>query len=1153
MVCGGLVALIGVSVLIGWHIGSTRIIGIYPDLSPMQYMTALLFLMCGVSLVAGTVKVACCLRLPVILSGIVCLCGMLVSLHYVTHGRVAANEIFEFLPRFPGQPTVLPSPPTALGFLLCGLATVLLNLRIRPRLKRFLIWIIATPAVALSLMVLSGYAVGLTATYIWGKTVGMALNSAVAMTLLGAGLILALFNPRRVLLADRWLPIPIAVATLTGTLVIWQALKANEAAFMKGQTVLVMEDLLTDAQYRLEGPLRALDRKRLRWTQRNGLPYQDWKADAETYLATEKIFTALEWADSSWYVQWVVPESLGKVIVGYDLRKETRWDAATALRRAEDKNEVAISPPIPLLQGGTGMIFYYPLYAEAQFDGFLIAVLQLKDFFQSVVSERIFDDYTVTIYEGDRVLIGKDEIPAGMQAVTVEDYFRFNGHEWKIRLTPLTVPVIAGNMPNVILLLGALLSATLSALVYGVQISLRKNRIIQVTDRKLRLTLTEKETAKAQLEAAGRIAQVGSWEILSDQKTVYWSEITCQIHEMESGTQITVEEGINFYHPEDRERIAQIVTEAFEKEIPFEFEARLQTAKGRVIWIHTRGEVARDLDGHVIGMRGVVQDIDERKRNSELLKERNRLLVEATAKAEANAKAKAEFLANMSHEIRTPLNAIIGMSELLMDSALPAREREFTETIHSSGDILLGLINDILDFSKIEAGKFDLEELPVHIRHCLESGIDIVATQASRKKLNLAYWIAPEVAEVILGDPTRLRQIFVNLVTNAIKFTARGEVFIRLEVRQTAAGAVLHSEVRDSGIGIPQERMNRLFQAFSQVDSSTTRRFGGTGLGLAISQRLVDKMGGRIWAESEVGKGSVFHFEIPLRPVAAPPELPAERVVAQSFHDLRVLIVDDTATNSWILQNQLEAWGMKPVIFSSPVEALGELRKGEKFDAAILDVFMLEMDGYELAGEIRKLRPKRELPILLLTSPDDHQDKIIALGISAVLTRPVKKAALLHALENALHTAHLDTATPSTGAVPMVPRLATKLPLRILVAEDNPVNQRVAALLLRRMGYEPRIVSNGLEALDSLRKQDFDVVMLDVQMPEMDGLEAARRIIVNYGDRPRPWLIALTANALEGSRDECLQAGMDDYITKPVRVTDLARALTRAGERVKES
>jgi len=1143
------VALLGITVVLGWHTGNAWIVEIRPDLSPMQYLSSLLFLLSGVSLMAGALKVRCCLRLPVAMGLVVTACGMAISYHYLANGASKVDDFFRFLPLFPGHTSFLPSPPTALGFSLCGLAVLLLNMQMRARRKRFLIWLIASPAAALSLMVLSGYAVGLTETYVWGTTIGMALHSAVGMMLLGLGLMLSQINSRRTLVTDRWLPIPIAIATLTGTLVIWQALRTSERAFLRNEVRLVMEDFLTDARYHLEAPLRALERKRQRWEQRGGLPYADWRADAEAFLASEPIFSALEWADASWRVQWVIPETYADRIIGLNLREETRWDAQPALRKAEDTYSMVVSPPIELLQGGSGILVYYPLRAEEQADGFLIGVIPLKEFFQIVLKERIFEDYSITVFDGDKVLIGTPETSGVRKDATVEDFFRFQSDAWKIRITPLHKPSLSGNLPDIILLLGLLLALTLAALVYGVQVSLRKNRVIQATDRKLRKILREKETVTALLEAAGRIARVGSWEILNDQKTVIWSETTRAIHEMPPGAEITVEEGVNFYHEDDRPMIAEVVQEAFEKEIPFEFEARLRTAKGNLIWIHTRGVVARDGEGRVIGMRGVVQDIDEQKKSRDLLEERNRQLEIATAKAEAHAKAKAEFLANMSHEIRTPLNAVIGMSELLMDSHLPEREREFADTIHSSGDILLGLINDILDFSKIEAGKFDLEEVPVHVRHCLESGIDIVAGLASRKRLNLAYWIAPEVPEVILGDATRLRQIFVNLATNAIKFTAKGEIFLNLSVRRTADGDFLHTEVRDTGIGIPQERMNRLFQAFSQVDSSTTRRFGGTGLGLAISQRLVEKMGGRIWVESEVGKGSTFQFEVPLRTVDEPPELPGEQMAARSFHDLRVLIVDDTATNSWILQAQLEAWGMKPAVFERPAEALERLREGESYDIAILDVFMLEMDGYELAEEIRKLCPQEKLPILLLTSPDDYQEKLATLGIAAVLTRPVKKAALLHALEKALASAHMGLESRQALPPSSVPKLADSIPLRILVAEDNVVNQRVAALLLSRMGYDPRIVSNGLEVLDALRKHTFDVVMLDVQMPELDGLETAQRILATFGDKPRPWLIALTANALEGSREECLAAGMDDFLTKPVRVTDLARVLTRAGER----
>jgi len=666
---------------------------------------------------------------------------------------------------------------------------------------------------------------------------------------------------------------------------------------------------------------------------------------------------------------------------------------------------------------------------------------------------------------------------------------------------------------------------------------------IKRIERELRDAVEAQRAASDLLEAAGRIARIGHWEYRIGSEHLFWSDITCEVHDEPPGTKVTFEQGLHYYRPEYHEKISAAVQHTLDTGEPFEFEAQIITAHGRQRWIHSRGEALRDDTGQITKIRGVFQDIDDRRRASELLEERNRLLEAATEKAEAHARAKAEFLANMSHEIRTPLNAVIGMSELLADEKIGEREQELIDTIHNSGEVLLGLINDILDFSKIESGQLDLEQIPVSLRKCVESGLDVVAGLAAKKQLELLYWIDPQVPPSILGDLTRLRQVFVNLVSNAIKFTSEGEVFVNLTTRRDDSGQDwLHASVRDSGIGIPAERMDRLFQAFSQVDTSTTRRYGGTGLGLAISHRLIEKMGGQLWAESEVGKGSNFQFEIPIQAVT--PTIPTliEKSAVRSLEGLRVLVVDDNATNRWILQMQTESWAMKPVLIEHPREALSLIEKGEHFDLAILDVMMAELDGYSLAAEIRKHRSVHELPILLLTSMGSRGANLEELGINGILTKPVKITPLFNALR------HLLGMSPATSDLEKLPgqTLGDSCPMRILVAEDNAVNQRVTDLLLRRLGYQARIVSNGLQTLDALREEPYDVVFLDVQMPELDGLETAKEILRRYPGDTKPQLIALTALAIEGDKDDCLAAGMDDYISKPVRITALEEALRRA-------
>ncbi len=665
--------------------------------------------------------------------------------------------------------------------------------------------------------------------------------------------------------------------------------------------------------------------------------------------------------------------------------------------------------------------------------------------------------------------------------------------------------------------------------------------------RTVMLDVTEQRRAEAKLKASeerwqlalkGTNAGIWDWDATTDAVffSKQWKE---QIGYGEDEFPNNVGALESHVHPDDLEGMRGRIRAHLRQETPYyESEFRMRSKAGNYVWIFSRAQALWDDAGKPVRMVGSHADISHRKHEEEFLRQAKDL-------AESANRAKSEFLANMSHEIRTPMNGIIGMTELALDTNLGSVQRSYLSCVKTSADSLMTILNDILDFSKIEAGKLTLDEREFDLHESVGDVMSTLASRAHQKGLELMYHISPELPDCVVGDPVRLMQILWNLAGNGIKFTDKGEILVDLDFdRAGEDGLMLHGRVIDTGIGLAPESLDQIFEAFTQADNSTTRRFGGTGLGLAIVSRLVGLMGGKVWVESDAGVGSTFHFTAKLGRATGP----AHRPVEAELEGLRVLVVDDNETNLKIQDEFVRSMGMEPAIARGGTEALGRLRTaasvGRRFGLVLLDVHMPEMDGYMVARAMKADPLIDGVPIMMLSSVDRPESNEMrqALGICEYLVKPVRKSSLLRAIRGVFR----EEAEEKPLAADALGNGTTQglSALNILLAEDNAVNQRLAVVALQKSGHTVTVAWTGREALEKLEKERFDLVLMDVHMPELDGLEASREIRLREArSGGRTPIIAMTACAMQGDEERCLEAGMDAYISKPLSIKRLLEVI----------
>jgi len=1190
--------VIGVIVVVGWYEHWTVAIQVLPNLVAMKYNAALGFILCGTGLILLTTPRA---GLAAWVGGIVALLGTLTVVEYVTNRSFGIDQLFlnDYIvtsTTFPGRM----SPLTASCFIFIGLALVLTVRAKRSKACLMAIGMLTCIVAMIVCMALFGYISGIEVAYGWGAYTRMALHTAVTFLILSMGLLIWAWHSAERINFDfvRWLPVTgsmtLMVMIAVISIVSFGQLESSTSLRQHSYDVLVtaqtfLGDLLntqrglrgyaltgqpitlatyqsgvTDAPRQL-AQLEALTRDNPAQEERaktlvadlnDVIAYSHKLIDARNAQGIQAVIQIEATGEGFAVVNRMVADlnaftdAEHALLAERSARADTDFQNTTRLlvfgrgllvallllaylmvsrelrlrHRAESKLQKNVSLQRVILNSTNYAI------VSTDIHGVVTSFNSTAEHWLGYSADEIIGKRTPALWQdaGEITARSKElsrelgrKIQPGFEVFTAKasqgktdesewTFIRKDGRRFPVWLSVTALTETNGNITGYL----------------GV--------INDITERK-----KAEETLRISEERfsnAFEYAAIGMALVSIEGRWIKVNKSLCDLVGY-SAEELSTKTFQDITYPEDLDMDLQHVRELLEGRIrSYTMEKRYFHKQGHVVWVLLGVSLVRDKQNKPLYFISQIEDIT---RTKEIMARQQELI----QKAQAAERAKSEFLAIMSHEIRTPMNGVIGMTSILADTELNDIQRDCVNTIHTSGESLLAVINDILDYSKIESGRLQMESRSFNLHHCVEEVFDLFAAQIRIKKLEVAYLIASDIPTHLMGDVMRLRQVLVNLVGNAIKFTTEGEVVVNVECQnQSEAGCYLLFSITDTGIGISKESIDKLFQAFQQVDTSTTRRYGGSGLGLIISKRITEMMGGRMWVESELGQGSTFFFTAAMQASSEVDlEDPANDPKLLKSHS--ALIVDDNATNRHILEIQLKRWGMVPTSTSSGREALKKLTQ-QSFDVALLDFQMPEMDGVTLAREIRKQTP---IPLILLSSSGETVVGEDANLFRFQIPKPIKHSHLLKALLKVTGVA--DQQAQKNPEKKLDSGLAARHPLRILLAEDNTVNQKVGMLMLSRFGYTADLAANGRRAVDAIGKATYDLILMDIQMPEMNGVEATAIIRQKLGSKA-PLIFALTAEALEGDRERFLSLGFDGYLSKPLQAHTLQDVLKTIKPRV---